>query len=103
MNLEKAFSWELQFIEYKYLRVYRSNLYQLIRLTSYYFFSLLMGKIKLIQEKLLVFNLLLSCFRPLIHFLYFELISLLINKNYDDDSGSGINISAFQAKIYLVK
>ena len=55
-----------------------------------------MGQIQLIQERISVFNLFLLCFSPLLPFLNFELVSRLINKN-DDDSGSRINFSAFQA------
>ncbi len=57
-----------------------------------------MGQIQLIQERISVFNLFLLCFSPLLPFLNFELVSRLINKNDDDDdSGSRLNFSAFQA------
>ena len=58
-----------------------------------------MGELQLIIESLSVLQLLLLCFSPLIPFLYFELVTKLINRNDDDDDnefGSGINIFAFQ-------
>ena len=44
-----------------------------------------MSQIKLILESLSVLQLLVFCFSPLIPFLYFELISRLIDKHEDDD------------------
>ena len=44
-----------------------------------------MSQIKLILEGLSVLQLLILCFSPLIPFLYFELISRLIDKDDDDD------------------
>ncbi len=43
-----------------------------------------MSQIKLILEGLSVLQLLILCFSPLIPFLYFELISRLIDKDDDD-------------------
>ena len=58
-------------------------------------FYLFMGQVQPLQESLSVFHLLLLCFSPLLPFVYFELVSKLLKKD-DDDSGSGINVLAFQ-------
>tara|TARA_B100000579_G_scaffold318411_1_gene267919 strand:+ start:99 stop:269 length:171 start_codon:yes stop_codon:yes gene_type:complete len=55
-----------------------------------------MDQIQTLQESLYVFHLLLLCFSPLLPFVYFELVSKLLKKEDDDDSGSGINVLAFQ-------
>ena len=44
-----------------------------------------MSQIKLILESLSVLQLLVFCFSPLIPFLYYELISRLIDKHDDED------------------
>ena len=60
-----------------------------------------MSQIQTLQESLSVFHLFLLCFSPLLPFLYFELVSKILNKDDDDDDdddrGNGIHVLAYQA------